>query len=414
MDYLKKFLLLAIFCFHLQPSLCRFEEIDLTPRIQNMTYDDIMDRVNSMNDDDIEAYAMEHTATFLNGQVNCLGLPKKFFKLFRWMFKPHSKEEVNVKFYLKTRKVRKWMEIPTSPGISMKGLDFNPDRYRTIFIVHGFLSSALSSGWVDDMAEALLDWSDVNVIAVEWTSSWQYWRAVANTKVVGAELTKLGMYLMGVKGADPMSFHLIGHSLGAHIVSYMATCIGGVARITGLDPASPCFGSDDPESKLDSSDASFVDVIHTNGRLFKKLGLGQPDPVGHVDFYPNGGMIQPGCKDKKSILNILKLDKFQRSICSHGRSHQFFIEAIRNNCTFWGHRWKQNEKGYANVDYSSCTLEDCTEMGMLSEEFPARGVFYVTTKERIPFCRPLNMIDQRMARLLGARQRMNFEAGLIT
>ncbi|XP_071451705.1 phospholipase A1-like [Hetaerina americana] len=374
-----------------------------------MTYEDILKSVESLNESEIDVYAMEHTEMFLNGRVNCLGFPKKLYKLFRWVFSAHSKEKINVTFYLKTRKVRRWMEIPQKPAITMKGLDFDPDRYRTIFIIHGFLSGALTSGWVDDMAEALLNWSDVNVIAVDWTSSWQYWRAVANTRVVGAELTKLGLHLMGVMKADTMKFHLIGHSLGAHIASYMATCLGGVARITGLDPASPCFRGDDPESKLDPSDAVFVDVIHTNGRILKKLGLGQPDPVGHVDFYPNGGMIQPGCKDKTSILNALKLDRLQRAVCSHGRSHQFFIEGIRHNCSFWGHLWEKNEKGEANVDYRSCTLDSCTEMGMLSEDFPARGTFYVTTRENVPFCRPNDKIDMRMARLLGARQRQMLE-----
>lgn len=33
--------------------------------------------------------------------------------------------------------------------------------------------------------------------------------------------------------ANPSTFHLLGHSLGAHIMSYAAKNVTGIARITG-------------------------------------------------------------------------------------------------------------------------------------------------------------------------------------
>ena len=42
--------------------------------------------------------------------------------------------------------------------------------------------------------------------------------------------------------------------------------------------------------RLDPSDASFVDVIHTNSPL-----VGTPTRCGHIDFWPNGGEFQRGC-----------------------------------------------------------------------------------------------------------------------
>lgn len=44
------------------------------------------------------------------------------------------------------------------------------------------------------------------------------------------------------------------------------------------------------ENKLDPSDADFVDVIHTNAFI-----QGTIESSGHVDFYMNGGIVQPGC-----------------------------------------------------------------------------------------------------------------------
>jgi hypothetical protein len=36
-----------------------------------------------------------------------------------------------------------------------------------------------------------------------------------------------------------------------------------VTRITGLDPAKPCFTDVEPKLRVDKQDADFVDIIHT-------------------------------------------------------------------------------------------------------------------------------------------------------
>lgn len=62
----------------------------------------------------------------------------------------------------------------------------------------------------------------------------------------------------------------------------------------GLDPAGPGFEYVSLRSdSLDSSDADFVDVIHT------AIGTaGYSKAIGHADFYPNEGKPpQPGCLD---------------------------------------------------------------------------------------------------------------------
>lgn len=82
------------------------------------------------------------------------------------------------------------------------------------------------------------------------------------------------------------TLHLVGHSLGAHICGLAAKEFKKrqsnweVSRITGLDPAQPCFNNISLALQLDISDAPFVDVIHTNGRLMAGLGLGLPNPIG--------------------------------------------------------------------------------------------------------------------------------------
>lgn len=65
-----------------------------------------------------------------------------------------------------------------------------------------------------------------------------------------------------------VQFHLVGHSLGAHIAGQTARLLKKdgitVQRVTGLDPAHPCFENETASLRLRKSDAEFVDVIHTN------------------------------------------------------------------------------------------------------------------------------------------------------
>jgi Lipase len=64
-----------------------------------------------------------------------------------------------------------------------------------------------------------------------------------------------------------------------------------LSRISGLDPALPLFDIDEPDNRLSTSDAVLVDIVHTCGGW-----LGFEKPLGHIDFFPNGGVfVQPGC-----------------------------------------------------------------------------------------------------------------------
>lgn len=82
--------------------------------------------------------------------------------------------------------------------------------------------------------------------------------------------------------------------------------------ILGLEPAGPFWSN---SFALKTNSGRHVEVIHTN--IF---GMGITEPIGHVDFYPNGGQIQPGCENAEDVLH-----------CSHIRSYQFFASSIRTN-----------------------------------------------------------------------------------
>lgn len=91
--------------------------------------------------------------------------------------------------------------------------------------------------------------------------------------------------------------------MGAHVAGNVGESVtsGRLGRITGLDPALPGFNmlaSD--RTRLDSTDAIFVDVIHSCGGI-----LGFLQPLGNADFYPNAGTaVQPGCCCVPEIMGI--------------------------------------------------------------------------------------------------------------
>lgn len=81
--------------------------------------------------------------------------------------------------------------------------------------------------------------------------------------------------------------HFIGHSLGAQVSGQTAHLLKQdnswkIERITGLDPAKPCFTKNlDSILRIDKEDADFVDIIHT------QAGSGDEDSA--LGVYANIG-----------------------------------------------------------------------------------------------------------------------------
>lgn len=63
-------------------------------------------------------------------------------------------------------------------------------------------------------------------------------------------------------------------------------------------------------SPLHKNDAKFVDIIHTDGARFFSEGLGIFRPIGHVDYFPNGGFDQPGCNHVRGAVLASHLGMF--------------------------------------------------------------------------------------------------------
>ncbi|XP_071120971.1 inactive pancreatic lipase-related protein 1-like [Mytilus edulis] len=300
--------------------------------------------------------------------IGCFSNSAPFWNTFGTL--PLSPEHIATTFHLYTRAnpTNGQLLDPNGTGASVKSTHFN-GAHKTVFIIHGFHGEE-DNNWIKLMTSALVKNFNVNVIVVVWTKGAydKYNQAVANTRVVGAITANMVKLLHTSGGLTLNHVHLVGHSLGAHIAGYVGENIPGIGRITGLDPAGPEFNRANQDVRLDSSDATFVDVIHSDA-IF-----GFQHRMGHADFYPNGGKNQPGCA-------FDPIAPFYS--CGHMRAVYYFIESVNSDCHFTSHPCNSGDD-YKNGHCAHCG-KGCQEMGYNLSLY-ARGTFYLRTNWHYPYC----------------------------
>ncbi|XP_077295951.1 pancreatic lipase-related protein 2-like [Arctopsyche grandis] len=269
--------------------------------------------------------------------------------------------ESDVVFRLYTRK------NPTNANVITYGnvnslTSSNFDKSKPVKIIsHGWNNNGGSE--VNTLiTERFLAALDVNVICVDWGkgASALYNTAVGYVPGVGTFIAKLVDWLVN-QGANVNNFHLMGHSLGGHITGIAARSVtkGKIPYITAFDPAFPLWGSG--SQRIRPSDANYVEIIHSNGG-----NLGLEEPVGHNDFYPNGGKSQPGC----GALDVG---------CSHGRSYQFFAYSL-NNQGFMANQCRS----VTEINNNSCANLSKLHMGGASPKSKV-GLFRLETNSNPPY-----------------------------
>ncbi|XP_039746391.1 endothelial lipase-like [Pararge aegeria] len=256
-------------------------------------------------------------------------------------------------------------------GCVAKHLDFK--KRKTLVFVSGYLDASFSP-ISRALATPYLN-RGYNVIIVE------IYPILHRTYPVAARLTKplghiLGEFLadLTLKGLSHHKLELLGGSLGAHIASYAATRYHELtyfkpARLTGLDPAGPCFRRLPRSERINPDVAHKVDAMHTNID-----GFGLPDPVGHVDFYINGGEFQPSI-ELNYLLPCLQL-------CSHVRAAIYWVLANYETDKFLAVRCTS----LADVRQGNC-YHGHLETNVLGPKtnFSRPGLYYLPTTESYPF-----------------------------
>lgn len=340
-----------------------------------------------------------------------LGCFKKGGDFFHPLYRPidllpQPRELINTKFKLYTRSnSREPILLSTDNKKALCNEESTLDvNKHTKFITHGFMDTELFGKWQEQLKDELLLMEDINCIIVDWSGGNKppYTQASSNTRVVGAEIAFLLKVLTDQCGLQTMKVNVIGHSLGSHIASYAGSGIKKynltLGRITGLDPAEPYFQNMPTIVRLDPSDADFVDAIHTDGKSILLLGFGMEQPVGHIDFYPNNGRNQPGCKSSKISSFIISgmVEGSRRFIsCNHQRAIDFYIAtANRKDCLSIGIACK-NWESFLEGKCTECGKngERCGIMGNRAYEYYPNKVengtgmkFFLKTSGKSPYC----------------------------
>lgn len=130
---------------------------------------------------------------------------------------------------------------------------------------------------------------------------------------------------------------LIGHSLGGQISGFVGKLVNEkvgkkLPRIIAMDPAGPLFDIRPENKRLNKNDAEIVEVIHSDGGTFGFL-----KSCGTIDFFPNGGSSQPGCK-RIDLLDITSVVEPGESFLSNRSINNFvihFMNLLLHMVTFY-------------------------------------------------------------------------------
>jgi len=309
--------------------------------------------------------------------------------VYRHLPKPACPDKQNIEFALYTRGSDFQEPNIISRFDEKIPPTFSPKR-RTVFVAHGYLNSR-KTDYMIYIKNALLQKEDANVILVGWRKGAMnpvYPNSAANTRVVGAEIAALARHLMKEEKLAREKLWCVGFSLGAHVCGFAGMGVK-FGRITGLDPAGPWFNGRDEMARLNPNTADLVDVMHTDGNSLA-VYYGMLTPIGHMDFYPNGGRDQPKCwtyVDNNSTTNDMDTGTLgDVSVsCSHMRAVKYFEQSVLHSSCFVARERCTDVKKLP----ASCTPCEgtCGVMGYQADQYAQHGVFYLETGSRSPFCR---------------------------
>lgn len=249
---------------------------------------------------------------------------------------------------------------------------------RLILFVPGY-KSHISKKTEEKVRQTFQDFPDSYLIIIDhsaYTSARggkikSYERSVQYVYYIG---NVLAQFLTEIRKTQFPSkkMHCVGHSLGAQMLANTGeiyTNLTGekIWRITGLDPAGPCFSNSLIDKQLRSGVAEYVEVYHCNAG-----GLGTTSVLGDTDFFFNkDGATQPNCGTP--VLPILGSSDAAK--CNHKACLLYWTETVKH--PLWYLSWAC--ESYKSFSKGRCAGNEVTIAGF-GNPGNATGTFYVSTE----------------------------------
>ncbi|CAK1543642.1 unnamed protein product [Leptosia nina] len=245
-------------------------------------------------------------------------------------------------------------------------------RRKTLVVAIGYLDSTNFPISMILTNEYIYRGYNVILIDNQRFATVHYFLATRLMRPVGKHVAEI-LANLTQSGLNPAKLELLGFSLGGQTVSYIAKhyyILTGkkISRITALEPAGPCFRFLNSTDRLDRSNADFVQVVHTNID-----GYGMANPMGHIDFYVNGGEYQP------ADLNFFPCT----ATCSHFRVLTLWAVAMKNSRKFIAIKCDTIQEARDSSCYDKVPL--VTNVMGLEVDESKHGVFYLSTSKSYPF-----------------------------
>lgn len=284
---------------------------------------------------------------------------------------PRFDAAIDVIYRLHTRMFPAGVPIQLNNINSLSEGGWNPLNPVRITI-HGWNSDRMANV---NAVDEYLAVGDFNHIVVDWSagSMTNYISARNRIYEVANQTALLATFLVTPGGSSYSNINVVGHSLGGQMAGLIGQNLGGnvLGGCVALDPAGPLFSSGNINDRISPDDCVYVQGVHTNAGF---VGFG--NPIGHADFYPNGGRKQPNCGFEPI------------GLCSHGRSAEY-LKVSLNDTMMAFEAWQ------CTTELWDVQNEICKPSGakstMLGEPIDktARGLYHLKTTGLSPYVEPL-------------------------